>query len=54
MPKPQVDAVLRLMARMPSIRVEEETNQKNLDSRDREAAVTIGARAQHMLAIESL
>jgi hypothetical protein len=45
--------VLRLMARMPGIRIEEETNQKALDQRAREAAVTIGNRAQHVLSIES-
>lgn len=52
-PRGEVDGVLRLMARMPGIRIEEETNQKSLRERDREAAVTIGNRAQHVLSIES-
>lgn len=51
-PKADVDAVLRLMARMPGIRIEEETNQKSLTRRGREAAVTIGNRDQHVLSIE--
>jgi hypothetical protein len=49
----EVDGVLRLMVRMPGIRIEEETNQKSLSQRDREAAVTIGNRAQHVLAIDA-
>ncbi|MEV6842469.1 hypothetical protein [Actinoplanes sp. NPDC051411] len=52
-PRREVDGVLRLMSRMPGIRIEEETNQKSLSQRDREAAVTIGNRAQHVLSIES-
>jgi hypothetical protein len=52
-PRAEVDGVLRLMARMPGIHIEEETNQKSLTRRDREAAVTIGNRAQHVLSIES-
>lgn len=50
-PKRDVDGVLRLMARMPGVQIEEETNQKSLVPRDREAAVRIGGRDQHVLAI---
>jgi hypothetical protein len=50
-PKPQVDGVLKLMTRMPGVQVEEQTNQKQLDVRDRAAAVNIGGRDQHILAI---
>jgi hypothetical protein len=49
-----LDPVLRLMARMPHVLVEEETNQKTLTPRDRAAAVVIGHRDQHVLAIEEL
>jgi hypothetical protein len=48
----EVDGVLRLMARMPGVQIEEETNQKALTQRDRAAAVHIGGRDQHVLAIE--
>lgn len=47
----EVDGVLRLMARMPGVQIEEETNQKVLTQRDRDAAVNIGDRDQHVLAI---
>jgi len=50
-PKPQVDGVLKLMTRMPGVQIEEQTNQKQLDLRDRAAAVKIGGRDQHILAI---
>jgi len=50
-PKREVDGVLRLMARMPGVQIEEETNQKALSRRDRDAAVNIGDRDQHVLAI---
>ncbi|MFI5845629.1 hypothetical protein ACIA8K_38585 [Catenuloplanes sp. NPDC051500] len=53
-PTRDIDGVLRLMARMPGVRIEEETNQKALTRRDRDAAVTIGDRDQHVLAIEDL
>lgn len=46
-----VDGVLALMARMPGVMVEEETNQKTLTQRDRDAAVNIGARDQHVIGI---
>jgi hypothetical protein len=49
-----VDGVLRLMARMPGVLVEEETNQKGLTGRDRDAAVVIGSRDHHSLLIEEL
>jgi len=52
-PAREVDGVLRLMARMPGVRIEEETNQKALTQRDRAAAVVIGQRDQHVLAIEA-
>jgi hypothetical protein len=52
-PTREVDGVLRLMARMPGVRIEEETNQKALTQRDRAAAVVIGQRDQHVLAIEA-
>lgn len=51
LPKREVDGVLRLMTRMPDIQIEEETNQKSLTQRDRDAAVRIGSRDQHVLAI---
>ncbi len=47
-----VDGVLRLMARMPGVHVEEETNQKGLSARDRDAAVVLGNRDHHVLLIE--
>jgi hypothetical protein len=50
--KRDVDGVLVLMARMPGIQIEEETNQKTLEQIDRGAAVRIGGRDQHVLAIE--
>ncbi|MEV6348964.1 hypothetical protein [Actinoplanes sp. NPDC051851] len=50
----EVDGVLRLMTRLPGVRIEEETNQKALEPRDRAAAVVIGNRDQHVLAIEDL
>ncbi len=50
-PKPQVDGVLKLMTRMPGVQIEEQTNQKELEARDRVAAVKIGGRDQHLLAI---
>jgi len=49
-----LDGVLRLMARMPGVLVEEETNQKGLTGRDRDAAVVIGNRDHHVLLIEDL
>jgi hypothetical protein len=49
--RPEVDGVLRLMARMTGVQIEEETNQKALTNRDRAAAVHIGGRDQHVLAI---
>lgn len=52
LPKRDVDGVLVLMARMPGVQIEEETNQKTLESMDRDAAVRIGGRDQHVLAIE--
>jgi hypothetical protein len=52
-PARDVDGVLRLMVRMPGVRIEEETNQKALSRRDRNAAVVIGERDQHVLAIEA-
>jgi hypothetical protein len=51
LPKREVDGVLRLMTRMPGVQIEEETNQKTLTQRDRDAAVRIGSRDQHVLAI---
>jgi hypothetical protein len=50
----ELDGVLRLMARMPGVLVEEETNQKGLTGRDRNAAVVIGNRDHHVLLIEEL
>lgn len=49
--KQEVDGVLRLMVRMAGVQIEEETNQKALTHRDRAAAVSIGGRDQHVLAI---
>ena len=49
-----VDGVLRLMARMPGVLIEEQTNQKALTPRDRAAAVVIGNRDHHVLSIEAL
>jgi hypothetical protein len=53
LPKRDVDGVLRLMTRMAGVQIEEETNQKALTQRDRDAAVRIGTRDQHVLAIAS-
>jgi hypothetical protein len=53
-PRSDLDGVLRLMARIPGVRIEEETNQKALTARDRDAAIKIGPRDEHVLAIESL
>jgi hypothetical protein len=53
-PREDLDGVLRLMARMPGVLVEEETNQKGLTGRDRDAAVVIGSRDHHSLLIEEL
>ncbi|GAA2600335.1 hypothetical protein GCM10010399_33940 [Dactylosporangium fulvum] len=50
-PKREIDGVLRLMTRMQGVQIEEETNQKALEQRDRDAAVRIGSRDQHVLAI---
>ncbi|MGI5246741.1 hypothetical protein [Dactylosporangium sp. CA-139066] len=50
-PRRDVDGVLRLMTRMQGVQIEEETNQKSLEPRDRAAAVRIGGRDQHVLAI---
>lgn len=52
--KADLDPVLRLMARMPGVLIEEETNQKVLTPKDRAAEVVIGNRGQHVLAIEEL
>jgi hypothetical protein len=49
-----LDGVLRLMARMPGVLVEEETNQKGLTGVGRDAAVVIGGRDHHVLLIEEL
>jgi hypothetical protein len=49
-----LDGVLRLMARMPGVLVEEETNQKGLTSRDRDAAIVLGNRDHHVLSIGEL
>ncbi|MET7396356.1 hypothetical protein ABZS66_23030 [Dactylosporangium sp. NPDC005572] len=51
-PRRDVDGVLILMTRMRGVQIEEETNQKALTQRDRDAAVRIGSRDQHVLAIE--
>ncbi|WP_306211635.1 hypothetical protein [Actinoplanes sp. RD1] len=50
----ELDGVLRLLARMPGVLVEEETNQKGLTTRDRDAAVVIGNRDHHVLMIEDM
>ncbi|WP_165634867.1 hypothetical protein [Thermostaphylospora chromogena] len=48
-PRADVDAALRRMNRMPDVNLVPESNQKTLTSRDREAAVTIGDQAKHLL-----
>ncbi|GIJ46995.1 hypothetical protein Val02_38810 [Virgisporangium aliadipatigenens] len=52
-PRRDLDGVLRLMSRFPDVSLEEETNQKALTPRSREAAVRIGDRDQHALAIDA-
>lgn len=49
----RVDGVLVAMNRRKGVRVVPESNQKTLTQRDRDASVTIGNQARHLLAIDS-
>lgn len=47
----EIDETLRLMNRRTDVHLVPESNQKALDERDREAAVTIGNQEKHLLSI---
>jgi hypothetical protein len=51
-PRPQLDATLRRMYRVPGVSLIPEENQKVLTADDRAAAVEIGEQAKHLIAIE--
>ena len=51
--KPELDAALTQMQRKPDVSLIPEENQKTLTERDHAAAVDIGNRARHLIAIES-
>ncbi|MCV7420132.1 hypothetical protein H7K45_06235 [Mycobacterium yunnanensis] len=51
--KSELDAALTQMQRKPDVSLIPEENQKTLTDRDRAAAVEIGNRARHLIAIES-
>ncbi|WP_063842731.1 hypothetical protein [Sphaerimonospora mesophila] len=50
-PRHEVDATLRRMIGMPDVRIVPESNQKTLTDEDRQAAVTIGDQAKHLILI---
>lgn len=52
-PKRDVDAALRRLDQEPDVMIISEANQKGLTKADREAAVVIGGRKKHHLAIEA-
>lgn len=45
------DQALKRLMRQSGVQIEEETNQKTLRQRDRDAAINIGGRAQHVVSI---
>jgi hypothetical protein len=49
--KTEFDAVVRSLNSQQDVLIEEETNQKNLTPRDRDASVIIGTRQQHVISI---
>lgn len=51
MSREEQDAALRQMVRSPGVQIEEQTNQKALRQRDRDAAIRIGGRDQHVIQI---
>jgi hypothetical protein len=51
--RPELDAALTRMYRLPGISLIPEENQKTLTDRDRAAAVAIGDQDKHLIAIES-
>jgi hypothetical protein len=52
-PRDQLDRALQLLSREPGVHVQAEANQQTLTDADREAAVTFGDSARHMLKVES-
>jgi hypothetical protein len=52
-PRAEVDAALRALHRAPGVSVIPEENQKTLTDDDRAAAVVIGDRPKHLIAIEA-
>jgi hypothetical protein len=50
-PRIDVDEALRVMNRLPDVDLIPESNQKALEGRDREAAVSIGNQDKHLLSI---
>jgi len=53
LPRDDVDAALRALHRAPGVSVIPEENQKTLTAEDRAAAVLIGDRPKHLIAIEA-
>jgi len=53
LPRDDVDAALRALHRTPGVSVIPEENQKTLTAEDRAAAVLIGDRPKHLIAIEA-
>lgn len=51
-PRPQLDATLKRMYRIPGVSIIPEENQKVLTTDDRAAAVEIGDETKHLIAIE--
>jgi hypothetical protein len=49
--RPALDEVLRQMNRLSDVTLAPESNQKALEARDREAAVTIGNQEKHLISI---
>lgn len=52
-PRDQLDRALQLLSREPGVHVQAQANQQALTAADREAAVTFGDSARHMLKVES-
>ncbi len=52
-PRAEVDAVLKRMEQAPDVHLAPEADQKTLTDTDREAAVRVGGKDQHLLAIEA-
>lgn len=52
-PRDEVDAALRVLHRSPDVSVMPQENQKTLTDEDRAAAIVIGDRPKHLIAIEA-